>query len=272
MVAACSDPPSPPPVCAVGCDGGVPDGGGPTDGAQPDSGIDPPPLGGYEAQSYELVGRFDWQQQKLIAKERVTLNKTTGGSFAQLDSAVDVKKVTADDGASLPFVVSPNVLHVDVSSFASANSFSFFVEYEASTSEALVASSSRDDDPVKTRVVYTDSEPNYGMKWLPAIHRPSDRAEFAIELTVGASDDVVANGERKKNEIVGGDRVVRYELVGAIPTYTMAFAAGEIEQRERTTGRVPIGVWHRRGLVFQPDEMLDFLSGAIATYEELVGA
>lgn len=272
LLAACSDPPPPPPSCFAGCDGGVADGGraeaGPTDVAPPDA----PPSGGYEAQSYELVGRFDWQQRKLLGRERVTLNATSGGNFAQLDSAVDVKKVTAEDGRDLPFVVLPNVLHVDVSSIGSAPTFSFFVEYEASTSDALVTSASRDDDPVRGRVVYTDSEPNGGMKWLPAVHKPSDRAEFSVELTVASNEDVVANGERTKDERSGEERVVRYELVGAIPTYTMAFAAGEIEHRDRTSGRVPISVWFRRGLSFQPDPILDFLSGAMATYEDLLGA
>jgi aminopeptidase N len=276
LVVACSDPASPPPTCSVACDGGssdaelrdaVPIDARPSDGSPADA-----PSGGYEAKSYEVVGRFDWQERKLIAKEHVILVKTSGGDYADLDAAVDVKGITGDSGASLPFVVMPNLLRIDVSSLAGASqTMSFFIEYEARTSDALVTSKSRDDDPVEGRVVYTDSEPNAGMKWLPAIHRPADRAEFAVELTVAADEDVVANGERTKDEMRGGAHVVRYEIP-AIPTYTMAFAAGDIERRERTTGRVPIAVWFRRGLAFQPDEMLDFLSAAMSTYEQLLGA
>jgi hypothetical protein len=51
----------------------------------------------------------------------------------------------------------------------------------------------------------------------------------------------------------------------------MAFAAGELEHRDSTTGRVPISVWHRRGLVFDGDQMLDLLSDAMASFETLLG-
>ncbi|HMJ51945.1 MAG TPA: M1 family aminopeptidase [Polyangiaceae bacterium] len=250
---------------------------------------------GYDATSYELIGRFDWTRQRLIATEWVTIvKKAMASNIVELDAAVDVKRVRGvdargidaakddggggGDGASqgggidLPFTMAGNLLHIDVSPLhGDGESLSFAIDYEASPSEALRPSVSRDDDPVTTRVVYTDSEPFAGMFWLPANHRPSDRAAWNIELTVGATEDVIANGTRAKDEIRGGERVVRYEMINPIPTYTMAFAAGELEHQDRTTGRVPVSVWHRRGLAFDSDEMLDLLSDAMASFEKLLG-
>ena len=60
---------------------------------------------------------------------------------------------------------------------------------------------------------------------------------------------MVANGVRVSDAMVDGSRVVRYRLEQRIPTYLMAFAAGEIVHTDRTTGRVPLSVWHRRGLL-----------------------
>jgi aminopeptidase N len=187
----------------------------PRDGSTPDtsgpggtSGI------GFDALSYELVGRFDWTARRLLAKERVTLSRTSNNDVVELDADVDVKGVMSDDGTSLPFTFAPGVLRIDVSTLhadAAAAAVSFTINYEAGTSEALVGSASRDDDPVTARVVYTDSEPFFGMKWLPAIHKPSDRAVWKVELTVPANEDVVANGTRTKDDTQSGERVVRYE-------------------------------------------------------------
>jgi hypothetical protein len=88
---------------------------------------------------------------------------------------------------------------------------------------------------------------------------------------VGLNEDVVANGTRTKDERHDGQRVVRYEMNDPLPTYTMAFAAGEIEHRDRTTGRIPISVWYRRGLMLDPNDMLGLLSDAMTSFENLVG-
>jgi len=234
---------------------------------------------GYDAKSYELIGRFDWARQRLVATEKVTLVTTTSSHIVELDGAVEVKSVRADGDQSpgagridLSFVTGGNLLRIDLSPLhPEAGPVSFNIEYEASTSEALRASISRDDDPVTARVVYTDSEPFDGMFWLPANHRPADRAAFSVELTVAPNEDVIANGTRTKDEMRGGERVVRHEIREAIPTYTMAFAAGELEHATRATARVPLSVWYRRGLLFNPEEMLDFVAGAMSNFENLLG-
>jgi hypothetical protein len=209
-----------------------------------------------------------------MAKERVTLTKTSGPDVVVLDAAVDVKGVESDDGTNLPFTGSPNLLRIDVSALgadAGQNTVSFTIIYEAATSDALVGSVSRDDDPVTSRVVFTDSEPFGGAKWLPAIHQPSDRAMWKVELTVTANEDVIANGTRTKDDVQNGERVIRYEMTDPIPTYTMAFAAGELEHRDRPLGRVPLSVWYRRGLALEPDAMLDFLATTQETFETRLG-
>jgi hypothetical protein len=51
----------------------------------------------------------------------------------------------------------------------------------------------------------------------------------------------------------------------------MAFAAGELEHRDRPLGRVPLSVWYRRGLAFEPEAMLGFLAATLQTFETRLG-
>ena len=249
---------------------------------------------GYDAKAYELIGHFDWMRGRLVATERVTLATTTSSNIVELDAAVEVKSVqrqrlplpvpamrarstgetqeTHGGRIDLAFTTAGNLLRIDLSPLhPETGPVSFTIDYEASTSKALRASKSRDDDPVTARVVYTDSEPFDGMFGSPPIiGQPTERRGTSSSPS-DPTEDVIANGTRTKDEMRDGERVVRYEMRDAIPTYTMAFAAGELDHEDRTTGRVPLSVWHRRGLLLDPNEMLDFLANAMTSFERLLG-
>ncbi len=247
---------------APGCGGD--DGGPPAPTSRP-----------YDALAYDLRGSFDWARGRLVASEQITLAlaETGGPPAVELDAAVEVARVHAA-GVDLPFALDPaaRTLRVDLAALGpGGGERSFSVEYEAPTSVGLIAYQGRDDDPVRSRVVSTDSEPADGVNWLVARHVPSDRARWSVELTVEPDEDVVANGARVADEAAGGKRRVRYEMPQALPTYLMAFAAGQIERRERAGGRVPLAVWHRRGLAFEPERHLDLLAELMATFEARLG-
>jgi hypothetical protein len=227
----------------------------------------------YDAQAYELTGSFDWNRRVLVAVEQITLNMVNpADTSVELDAAVDVKRVHAG-AADVPWTLDPThrTLQVDLSSLGATVARTFTVEYEVATSGSLVASSGRDADPVTARVVYTDSEPDRGVYWLVANHHPNDRASWAVELTVAADEDVISNGARVKDQTGGGGRTVRYEIDKPLPTYLMAFAAGQLEHHDRATGRVPLSIWHRRGLAVDAEAHLDVVAQAMAAFESLVG-
>lgn len=246
---ACS--PSPEPPCSGECTG----------------------IRSYDALAYELIGHFDWSASRLVAQERVSLVSTVGTlGTVELDSRVQVKKVYAD-AVNLGFAADPNgTLRINLAPLRTGSQpAAFTIEYEAPVSVALRASSGRDDDPVTSRVVYTNSEPVDGVYWLPADHRPEDRAAFSVELSVDAGEDVIANGVRTKDTTENGARVVRYEMSDAIPTYTMAFAAGQLEHEDGKAGTLPIALWHRRGLLVDPALLLSRTAEDLATLENLLG-
>ena len=225
----------------------------------------------YDAIAYTLRAHFDWARARLVASEDVTLALSSSDAVVELDSSVEVSAIH-HRGSSLAFAADAGLLTVDLAPLRPGSEpVTFTVEYEAAPSEALMASESRDDDPVRSRVFYTDSEPARGVRWLVAKHHPSDRALWGVELTVAVDEDVISNGERVKDERQESERVVGYRMEEPLPTYLMAFAAGQIAHTTRTTGRIPLAVWYRRGLILDPEATLDVVSGAMATFEDRLG-
>jgi aminopeptidase N len=229
----------------------------------------------FDAHAYELRARFDWETNRLIASEDITVVVSPASSSIELDADVEVSRVHAGE-TELVFEVdaAAGTLRVELAPLAPGDApVTFTVEYEAAAApaSALIAALPRDNDPVDARVVFTNSEPDRGSQWLVAKHDPSDRARWAVELTVADGEDAVSNGDRAADDETAAGRVVRYELDTPIPTYLMAFAAGEVTHTERADGRVPLSVWHRAGLLVDAEAHLDIVAEQIATFEALIG-
>jgi aminopeptidase N len=248
----------------------------PGDPEVPEQSVNPEAPGprGYNAVAYTLVGEFDWTTRRLTARETITLDVAPGNPMIELDTRVEIESVKTLSGAALPFEHLPAsaLLRVNLGAQGTTGGrVAFTVDYQVGTSNALLASEGRDDDPVTSRMVFTDSEPDRVREWLVANDHPSDRAIWTVELTVSSDEDVIANGVRTSDTMVNGERVVRYRLEQRIPTYLMAFAAGEIEHSDRTTDRVPLSVWYRRGFLVDTQAHLDMLADLMTRLEALLG-
>jgi len=274
--AACSDDaPLQPPQH----DADIPD-AGPADAGAPDAGPDapPPPTGArdYDAVAYELRGHYDWDADALVASEDVTLQvgSPVDGKI-ELDTRVQLSAVRAGTQA-LPFVAdaTAGTVVVDLTPLVPrAQELTLTFDFRApATGDGLTSFRARVVDPAPGHVALTDSEPVGGVQWLVAKQDPSDRARFAVELTVAADEDLVSNGRRVKDETTADARVVRYEIDKPIPPYIMAFAAGHLEHTDATSARgVPLSVWHRRGLAIDAEQYLRDIARSMATFEALLG-
>jgi aminopeptidase N len=266
-------------LCGLALLAGCPDDPLPT-GPSPDGGLpdgSPPPhetcLPGcegsraYDALAYDLRGSFQHDVDLFYAEETVTLAIPAGASrIVELDAVVEVTGVS--DGAKpLPYHHADGKLRVDLSEAAG----SFVVAYTAPLSDGLRLYEPRDGDPVAARVYYTNSEPDRARKWLVSNDHPSDRATFSVTLVVGADEDAIANGNRVAFDPPVAGKSVRYVMADPIPTYLMAFAAGDLVHTDRTTGRVPLAIWHRAGAPVDTATHLDVVAGAMALFESLLG-
>jgi len=224
----------------------------------------------YDAISYDLRASFDWTTSTLTGSEDITVAIGASPVIA-LDAQVAVTAVHAGD-AAVPFVADDTGLRVDLTALAATTAtVTFTVDYTAEASSALRVGGPRDDDPVTSRVVFTDSEPDRGSLWLVGKHDPSDRALWSVDVAVAPDQDVIANGARTGDATAGTERHVRYALDKPIPTYLMAFAAGDLVHADRTTGRVPLAVWYRRGLAVDPEATLDVVADSMTAFEAVIG-
>jgi aminopeptidase N len=224
----------------------------------------------YDAVAYDLKAKFDWKTRLLTATEEVTV-VLQGTQKVELDSRVQVSRVHLGN-LNLPFTQGDGLLTVDVSPLKTKSIATFTVEYTTNGGDSLIAApGGGDGDPVKSHVVFTDSEPDRGSYWLVANHHPADRALWAVAITVPAGEDVIANGDRLIDVTADGERTVGYAMPLPIPTYLMAFAAGELIHADRQHGRIPLSVWYRKGLVIDPQKNLDAVEDAMTTFEKLLG-
>ncbi|HMG56304.1 MAG TPA: hypothetical protein VK601_22550, partial [Kofleriaceae bacterium] len=159
--------------------------GDPGDPEPPESSENPEPAGarGYNAVAYTLVGAFDWTGRQLHARETITLDVIPGRPTIELDTRVEVEAVESTAGAALAFEQdrAGARLTVELGELATRGGrVALVVDYHVGTSGSLLASDGRDDDPVTSRMVFTDSEPDRAREWLVAKDHPSDRAIWTV--------------------------------------------------------------------------------------------
>jgi aminopeptidase N len=241
------------------------------DDAPPTCLPDCPAVRTYDALAYDLRASFDFTEERLSASERITV-ALADSPIIELDADVEIIGVHSEAGElAYRMDAETQLLHVDLTPLGGASPVTFTVDYHAAAGDALRVGGPRDDDPVLSRMVYTNSEPNRGHQWLVSKDDPSDRALFSVAMEVDATEDAIGNGARVADSTEDGRRTVRYALDKSIPTYLMAFAAGDLVHADRTTGRVPLALWYRAGLPIDPDATLDMIEDAMTTFEGLVG-
>ncbi|HWL86121.1 MAG TPA: M1 family aminopeptidase [Polyangiaceae bacterium] len=239
---------------------------------------------GYDVERYDLQGTLDWNRNRLVASVGITLTPSEGTRAISLDSAVTEIHAVRSAGVSLPFTVDPanQKLLVDLpEAFQHGRMLRLDIDYEAesvphSTSggEVFFMAPRLEGDPAPARQAFTQSEFHGARLWMPSHDEPSDRAVFSIDLRLALDEDLVANGERvlDQRDPTTDTHRVKYDSGFTLPTYIMAFAAGELEVDRRNAGRVPLALWHRKGVATEYDSVaFEEAARAMATYESLLG-
>lgn len=229
----------------------------------------------YDVTAYALRGTFDWERRTLAATLQLTTRVEAGVRSIELDSRVARLVGVGSGDATLPFRADEvrGTLCVTIARDAlrAPKDLTLEVEYEAGTSPGLSVSAGRDGDPVTTRVAFTQGEPNLVAHWMPGNHHPRDRARFSVALDVADRIEVVSNGARVDVTTAGaGRRVIRYAMDQPIPTYTMAFAMGELEAHT-SEGEPPLTLWQRRGVPVDVERHLAVLGETMRRLERLLG-
>ena len=125
-------------------------------------------------------------------------------------------------------------------------------------------------------VIFTANEPSGAMSWFPSNNHPTDKATFAIAITVPEHLTAASTGLLADESAAGGRRTFTWQMNDPMATYLAAVYVGEFERHTQAT---------REGLLIRdyiPSALtdaerqaaLDALSvtpGALAFFEELLG-
>lgn len=212
--------------------------------------------------------------------------------FDSAELIIDISSLTQEEKANLVIIsidyeTPSNAQYVEKPSMPGLRSYSLW---------GLKSVDARIGDPVSSRIVYTFSEPTGASTWLPCNNWPNDRAKFSVSLDVDVDENVISNGDLIANKLIPNPhpfsfdpkdpsqgsnsdpssekfvRRVEYSTQYSIPTYLMAFAAGEFTHTETLSGHLPISVWHRKGFVADDKAILDATEQQLKHFESLLGS
>ena len=247
----------------------------------------------YDVYSYGFKLNFDWNAQLLQGTVEIRFTPKSG-TLRQLtlDSAVKIKAVTALDGTALAFSQNDSSQELSIQLLETGASaldermrdpknklLAVRVEYEtrwpnvpaSRLKNGLLLSSVSPGDPVKTQILYTNSEPSFASFWAPLNIDPNDRAVVSFQATTAAEHDFVANGRRVSSSVKDGRRETLYEINKPIPSYITAFAAGPMESVADNSHSVPMRVWFRRGAGLPAKANLKLFAKAMSFLESRLG-
>ena len=268
LVVACSGA-SDTPSDAVDSQAGLTSNSEPGDGA------------GYDVQRYDLKGELDWTRHRLVATVGITLQlpetRASAGPLV-LDSAVtEIKAVRLAGGEPLHFAVDSENQTLTIDLPPNLRAVRIDVDYEAESAsipsgETFSMTPALKGDPTPVRAAFTFSEPFGARLWMPSHDEPSDRATFSVDMRMPNHEQLLANGNWISDEAdTQGTHRTKYASGFTLPTYLMAFAVSDFRVETTHDHRLPVSVWHRRGIPNDDATVLSETVRSIDTLEKLIG-
>ncbi len=246
----------------------------------------------YRARKYDIQGAFDWEKKILNVKQVISL-----------DLIEDVSTLSFDSNG--PILSSVSVLHNDVESAAtfkmlegeveilvptkvvSGEKIKLIVHYTVDMNidpddetrmfyQGIFLYEGVGADPIKSKVLYTASEPSSASTWMLCDDHPQRRAIFRTEFVHSKNERFLANGHFLGSTLVTTDKGTQsrtlFETEHTVPTYLMAFALGDfICAEEVMPSGLPTQYCMRRGLPGSPSENLKVTNKYLTAIEEKLG-
>jgi len=185
-----------------------------------------------DVRGYGAAIRVDPATLRLSGVVRLAVAAPADGAL-ELDLAqeIDVLSVRVDAGAA-DYIRRGHRLRVPLR----AGARTVEVRYAGTPAAGLYAGRAADQ-----RVIYTDSWPQRGAGWLPAVHHPSDPASLELALELPLPWEAVASGAaRSVTTTPDGFRRWHFSLGADAPAYTFAFAAADFAALRDSSGAVPV--------------------------------
>ena len=201
--------------------------------------------GGYDVQHYDITLRFSPAENHIAATTVISAAATDDLSSFNLDLyGLSVSSVTVD-GAPADFEREDSELIITpAQSLAAGTLFSVTVDY-AGVPEAIsdpgVPFTSLGWQAWEDDYYGSVSQPSGAMNWFPCNNHPSDKATYAMNITVPAELTAAANGIL--TEVIENDDATRtfvWQMDDPMASYLTIVAIGDYVEIRDDSGPVPI--------------------------------
>jgi aminopeptidase N len=198
--------------------------------------------GGYDVAGYDLVLRYDPKSGELKGTATITASATQDLSSFNLDlsTALSVTKVTVDGkeaesrAAGTEFVISP------ATGLPAGSKFTAVIDYGGKPA------------PMKNEVLgeggwlkTTDGaialgQPESAATWYPVNDHPSDKATFAVTMTVPEGVEAISNGVLSDVQTIEGSTTWRWTESTPMAPYLSTMVIGQYKVTRTTHGGLPM--------------------------------
>ncbi len=233
----------------------------------------------FDQRHVRLELAIDWDKQQIDGRAVLTLKPFAPIETVGLDAA-EMKVLTAslleDDSPPSPlkFTHRGNRLSIQLGRKIPADKeFRLAIDYRIVKPKNGAHFVLPDEkEPNQTRMVWTQSEPEFARYWFPCHDHPSDRFTSEILATVPQDYLVLSNGHLKqKKPAKDGKATWHFVQEPDHVSYLMSIVAGEFEAYEQNWDGLPITSYVPKGRLDQAERSFDKTARMVEYYSDLFG-
>jgi aminopeptidase N len=191
--------------------------------------------GGYDVATYNLAVRYTPATGDLAGTAIITSTAKLDLKRFDLDlHGLTVSKVTVGGAPALFERQADELVITPAGPVPRGSSFTTIIEY-AGRPGAVGASNLGDAGFKKVNgVTFVAGEPESASSWFPVNDHPSDKAVYAIAITVPDGQGVISNGVLQGKEAKDGWTTWKWNVSSPMASYLATFAVGGLRMEEST--------------------------------------
>jgi aminopeptidase N len=202
--------------------------------------------GDLDAQHLKLEISLDETRRSISGRATETFRAVRPG-VAAIDLGADdlrVEAVRDGEGKALPFEARSGILHVTLPHpLAEGAPTTVAIDYQATPRRGLRFVEPSRERPRLARQVWTQSWPRDARAWFPCPEDPGDKVTSELILDTPDGFAALSNGTLVSARAGKGRRAWHWRIERPIPTFQIAFVAGEYEVvRDEAPGAPPLSL------------------------------
>jgi len=207
----------------------------------------------YDTRDIKLDLRFDWQNERVMGKETITVAPLLANlARIELDAGdMTVSSVKLSSGVPLKYEVDAAKEKLRIAldrPYQPSDVLTLLIDYQANGGNSngaphygITFIKPTPDEPNKPREIWSQGEPEFSHYWFPCHDHPNDFATTELTATVERPAIVISNGkllETKDNR--DGTRTFHWKMDQPHAAYLMSIVVGEFTPIESSYAGIPV--------------------------------